>query len=50
MFVGCVLQNVRDTDHGKIQRRIMEWFRHSKARHQNEEKRKAQCEDNGSVD
>lgn len=50
MFVGCVLQNVRDTDHGKI-RRIMEWFRHSKARHQNEEKRKAQCEDNaGSVD
>jgi len=45
-FLGCVLQNIPDTDHGKIQRRIMEWFRHSKARHQNEEKRKIQ-DDNG---
>ncbi|XP_011688387.1 PREDICTED: uncharacterized protein LOC105450302 [Wasmannia auropunctata] len=42
VIFSCVLQNIPDTDHGKIQRRIMEWFRHSKARHQNEEKRKTQ--------
>ncbi|XP_039304092.1 uncharacterized protein LOC105204900 isoform X2 [Solenopsis invicta] len=42
MIFSCVLQNIPNTDHGKIQRRIMEWFRHSKARHQNEEKRKLQ--------
>jgi len=35
-----ILYNIPDSDQGKIQRRIMEWFRHSKARHQNEEKRK----------
>ncbi|XP_032670198.1 uncharacterized protein LOC116843681 [Odontomachus brunneus] len=34
-----VLQNVVDSDQERIQRRIMEWFRHSKARHHNEEKR-----------
>ena len=51
MFLGCVFQNIPDTDHGKIQRRIMEWFRHSKARHLNE-KRKTQGDngDNASAD
>jgi len=41
IFLGSVLRNVADSDQGKIQRRVMEWFRHSKARHHNEEKRNA---------
>ncbi|XP_029155691.1 uncharacterized protein LOC114932125 [Nylanderia fulva] len=34
-----ILHNIPDSDQRKIQRRVMEWFRHSKARHENEEKR-----------
>ncbi|XP_032677051.1 uncharacterized protein LOC116846827 isoform X2 [Odontomachus brunneus] len=34
-----VLQNVTDSDQGRIHRRIMEWFRHSKERYKNEGKR-----------
>lgn len=32
------IRNIPDSDQGKIQRRVMEWFRHSKARYENEEK------------
>lgn len=46
MFLGSVLHNIPNSDQGKIQRRVMEWFRHSKARRENEEKRMQRNEDN----
>ncbi|XP_071574411.1 uncharacterized protein [Temnothorax nylanderi] len=42
LIFRSVLQNVPDSDQKKIQQRVMEWFRHSKARSENEEKRNAQ--------
>ncbi|KAL0132851.1 hypothetical protein PUN28_000511 [Cardiocondyla obscurior] len=38
VIFSCILQNIPNADQGKIQKRIMEWFRHSKARHFNEQK------------
>ncbi|KAM0727556.1 hypothetical protein ACS0PU_005805 [Formica fusca] len=43
-----ILHNIPDSDQGKIQRRVMEWFRHSKAGHENEKKRTHRCEGNVS--
>ncbi|XP_070167966.1 uncharacterized protein [Polyergus mexicanus] len=43
-----IFHNIPDSDQGKIQRRVMEWFRHSKARHENEKKRTHRCEGNVS--
>ncbi|XP_070171336.1 uncharacterized protein [Polyergus mexicanus] len=43
-----ILHNIPDSDQGNIQRRVMEWFRHSKARHENEKKRTHRCEGNVS--
>ncbi|XP_029168722.1 uncharacterized protein LOC114938801 [Nylanderia fulva] len=45
-----ILHNISDSDRTKIQRRVMEWFRHSKARHNNEKKRTVRDENNGSPD
>lgn len=43
-----ILTNIPDSDQGKIQRRIMEWFRHSKARYETEKKLIHRCESNVS--